>query len=121
MSPRDIDVLVVDDQPDAADSLCMVLELDGYAAQAVYSAEKALAVLEHTRPLCVLFDISMPGMDGLDLVKRLRERFKSDLVLVALTGADNTNPRVAETFDMVDHHLIKPLNPKELATLFPPC
>lgn len=121
MKGSDIDVLVVDDQPDAADSLCMVLELDGYAAQAVYSAEDALAAIEHARPLCVLFDISMPGMDGLDLVKRLRERFKNDLVLVALTGADKTDPRVAATFDMVDHHLIKPLNAKELAKLFPPC
>jgi DNA-binding response OmpR family regulator len=114
-----IDVLVVDDMPDAAESMAMALELDGYRVQIAHSVPEALAAVSRSRPLCVLLDISMPGMDGLDLVKNLRSRFGDDVVLVAITGASDSQPRVAETFNLVDHYFTKPADPAELRKIFP--
>lgn len=115
----EIDVLVVDDAPDVAESLAMVLEMDGYATRVVFSAADALRVCSQTQPLCVMLDIHMPGMDGLDLTRQLRARFGDDVVLVAITGSDVSEQRVAEALALVDHHFTKPVSPELIRQLLP--
>ena len=117
MDENAVRVVVVDDVPDAADALAMRLELDGYHVRAAYSAEQAVLAIEALRPHCVLLDICMPGMDGYELTTLLRHRFKDDLVLIAVTGADETQPRVSNTFALVDHYLRKPIDARELRKL----
>lgn len=116
---EELDVLVVDDAPDVAESLAMVLELDGYSARVVYSAADALQVVAETQPLCVMLDIHMPGMDGLDLARQLRAKFGDDVVLVAITGSDVGEERVAEALALVDHHYTKPVSPELIRQLLP--
>jgi CheY-like chemotaxis protein len=118
MLPK-VDVLVVDDAPDAAQSLALLLEQDGYAARFALSSEEALVAIERYKPLCVMLDIQMPGMDGLELAKYIRTKFQDDVVLIAFTGLDIAHPRVAETFDLVDHYFTKPLSPSEISKIFP--
>ncbi len=115
----EIDVLVVDDAPDVAESLAMVLELDGYRTRVVFSAAEALRAVAETQPLCVMLDIHMPGMDGLDLTRSLRERFGDDVVLIAITGSDVAEQRVAQALALVDHHFIKPVSPELIRQLLP--
>ncbi len=117
--PDEIDVLVVDDAPDVAESLAMVLELDGYRTRVVFSAADALRAVAETQPLCVMLDINMPGMDGLELTRRLRESFGDDVVLVAITGSDVADQRVAEALALVDHHFMKPVSPELIRQILP--
>lgn len=110
-------LVVVDDIPDAADTLAVKLQLDGYEVRTAYSAEQAILEIEQSQPHCVLLDICMPGIDGYELATLLRHRFKNDVVLIAVTGADETEPRVANAFAIVDHYLKKPVDSIELRKL----
>ncbi len=112
-------VYVVDDSRDAADSLTMLLEVLGHRAVACYSAEDALKLVDAKQPDCVMLDISMDGMDGLQLARRLRDQFGDDIVLVAVTGSAGDDPRVLETFVAVDHYFEKPVTLEQIQQLFP--
>jgi DNA-binding response OmpR family regulator len=118
MNSDTLKVLVVDDVLDAADALAMRLGLDGYSVHTAYSAEQAILAIEAQQPHCVLLDICMPGIDGYELATMLRHRYKDELVLIAVTGADETQARVADTFSVVDHYLRKPVDTRELRKLF---
>jgi DNA-binding response OmpR family regulator len=65
-------VLLVDDDPEIVQFLSMLLELEGYATQLVTRGEDALAACAAEQPAAVLVDVAMPGVDGLDLCRRLR-------------------------------------------------
>ena len=107
-------IVVVDDHAELADTLAEVLELDGFNVRTAPDGASALAVIEAHNPICVLADIDMPGMNGFDLVKRLRERYGSDMVLIAITGWKAGDPRVAPEFADFDHCLRKPVDLQEL-------
>ena len=113
-------VLVVDDIPDVADAIAGLLKLDGYVVQTAYRGEEAVELAERFRPHCVLLDISMPGMDGLELTKLMRKRYGDDVVLIAMTGAGQDDHRVQDTFSRVDHYLAKPINSERLRKVLPP-
>jgi CheY-like chemotaxis protein len=110
MSTDDLRILVVDDVEDTARSLAQVLELGGFVARTAHDGSSALAAIEEFRPHCVLLDIAMPGMDGNELVHRVRAAHGDDIVLVAITGGDALEARVASTFEQVDHYLPKPID-----------
>jgi two-component system CheB/CheR fusion protein len=109
-------ILVVDDNADCRDMLKMLLELDGYE---VSTADDGYAALDKMRrqPIDVaLVDIGLPGMDGYQLAKQVRgERGLGRLHLVALTGYGRPEDRQAALAAGFDAHLVKPLDPNELA------
>lgn len=113
-----VTVYVVDDSRDAADSLTTLLTLLGHRAQACYCGEEALALVQAERPDCVMLDIAMGGMDGLELAGRLRAQFGDDIILVAITGSPADDPRVLQTFSMVDHYFAKPVTLEQIRKLF---
>ena len=112
-------VYVVDDSRDAADSLATLLGLMGHQARACYAGEEALALAQTDPPHCVMLDISMVGMDGLELARQFREQFGDDVILVAVTGSPPDDPRVRETFVTVDHYFQKPVTLEQIQKLFP--
>jgi two-component system, sensor histidine kinase len=111
-------VLVVDDNRDAAESLGMVLNLLGAEAHVVSSGPEALEALGTYRPAVVLLDIGMPGMDGYEVAKRIRQQpdFR-DVTLVALTGWGQEEDRRRSRTAGFDYHLIKPADVSALKTL----
>lgn len=115
-----IDVLVVDDSPEAAETLAMALSLDGYRVRTCNSGTSALAAIAHDFPLCVLMDFGLPDKDGLEIVKEVRERHGDDIVLVMCTGWDITQVRVAEAAALVDHYFTKPVSLDKLRQILPP-
>lgn len=117
MMAERFDVLIVDDSPDAADSMAELLSLLGHPAAAVYSGRAALEAVRAQRPLCVLLDVNMPDMDGLELARALRAECGDDVVLVAVTGAAPDDDRANEVFALVDHHFLKPVAVDVLARL----
>jgi CheY-like chemotaxis protein len=119
LDDSDVRVLVVDDLDDGAQMLAALLSVSGYATRTARDGASALAVTEEFKPHCALLDVKMPGMDGLELAQRLRARYGDDIVLIAVTGADIDDLVVSQTFELVDHYLVKPLDIAKLATILP--
>ena len=86
--PRDpLNVLVVDDNQDAADTLESLLKLWGYRVRIAYGGARALQIVAEAYPDCILLDINMPEMDGYAMARKIRERrTMKDIKLVALTA-----------------------------------
>jgi PAS domain S-box-containing protein len=104
-------ILVVDDNRDAADTLALLLESHGAVTRVVYDGEAALAELDVFMPDTVLLDLGMPGMDGLEVARRLRaDPRRASLRLVALTGWGQESDRRRTREAGFDHHLTKPVD-----------
>jgi CheY-like chemotaxis protein len=102
-------VLVVDDNVDAAQSLGLLLEESGHDVQTAYDGPSALEVALDYRPNVMLLDIGLPGIDGFEVAKRLRQQ--PDLrcvVLVAMTGYGQVTDKQRSQEAGFNHHLVKP-------------
>jgi CheY-like chemotaxis protein len=114
---RSFRVLVVDDVVDAAAMLALGLRLEGFDASAATSAAEALAVASSTTFDALLLDISMPGMDGYALAKKLRGLYLDKPLLIAVTGYGKDQDRERSHRECFDYHFIKPADIEELATV----
>jgi CheY-like chemotaxis protein len=116
--PFELRVLVVDDDPDAAGTLALVLNLWCYEVRTAANGTRALDAGRTFLPDVVLMDLGMPGLDGWEAARRLREEpGMRGALFVALTGfgldADRRRSREAG----FDHHLLKPVEPEVLLRL----
>jgi CheY-like chemotaxis protein len=104
-------VLVVDDNVDAAQSLGLLLEESGHDVQTAYDGPTALKIALDYRPNVVLLDIGLPGIDGFEVAKRLRQQPDlRSVVLVAMTGYGQITDKQRSQEAGFDHHLVKPAN-----------
>jgi CheY-like chemotaxis protein len=118
-------VLVVDDHPDTADSLALLLRTWGYEPAVAYDGPAALALAEAEPPAAALLDLAMPGMDGCEVARRLHKLPGSaGALLIAVTscGREEDLQRCCKAgFDL---HVFKPFDPEEvrqvLAERLPP-
>lgn len=111
-------ILVVDDNRDAADSLAMLLELNGCETEIAYDGLSAIPVAREFVPDIALLDIGLPGLSGYDLARRLRELPDlSQVILVAVTGWGQEDDRRRTRESGFDRHLVKPVDPGELRQL----
>jgi len=108
-------LLVVDDNKDAANSLALLLKLQGHEVRVAYSGAAALDIAASYRPDMILLDIGMPEMDGYEVARRLRQwpGFEN-VVLTALTGWGQQEDRRRAAEAGFNHHLVKPPEPKML-------
>ncbi len=113
-------VVVVDDDEDSAQSLSFLAEMHGCEVWIAHDGIEALETIAAHRPHCVITDMKMPRMDGIALVIELRRVYGSELVLVAMTGRDSEDSRIAPVFALVDHYLRKPVDPVVLERLLRP-
>lgn len=116
----EVRVIVVDDQEDAAQSLAILLQLNQYTVATAHTGESAVVLIEEFHPHAVILDVSMPGIDGYELATLLRHRYKDRIVLIAVTGRNKQEPRVSDTFAIVDHYFQKPVDPAALRKVLPP-
>jgi signal transduction histidine kinase/ActR/RegA family two-component response regulator len=108
-------VLIVEDNLDAADSLAMLLEVCGHQVRVVHDGGSALDVAQATMPDVMLIDIGLPGIDGYDVARRIRQhRDLKSVILVALTGYGRDEDRQRALAAGFDYHLVKPVNPEAL-------
>jgi CheY-like chemotaxis protein len=102
-------ILVVDDNRDAASSLGTLLEALGADVRVVCDGQEALAALDTFRPSVIVLDIGMPGMDGHEVARRVRQRpGGGNTTLIALTGWGQEEDRRRSQAAGFDHHLVKP-------------
>lgn len=103
-------VLIVDDNEDSANSLAMILKLGGHETASVYSSADALEQAATFKPDVVLLDIGLPGMDGYEVARRMRELpGLRDIRLVAVTGYGRSDDRLRARDAGFDDHLTKPV------------
>jgi PAS domain S-box-containing protein len=111
-------VLIVEDDADALESLRLQMELWGNEVTTARSAAEALAVAVTAQPQIVLCDIGLPGMDGLNLVRALRDKLGSaKVVFAAVTGYAGGDDQARALAAGFDSFLVKPLEPESLARL----
>lgn len=109
-------ILLVDDNADATAALGTLLELEGHEVKRAQSGPDALSIVESFTPDVALIDITMPGMDGIELAQLLRLRAQCSLTkLVALSGSTDAPGRPQIDERIFDCHLIKPLSLDDLA------
>lgn len=104
-------ILVVDDNVDAANTLHDLLDLDGFDVSTVYDGVAAVAAAEAFQPEIVVMDIGMPGMDGYDAARLIRQQpGGGGMVLIAVTGWGQAADKKRASLAGFDHHLVKPVD-----------
>jgi signal transduction histidine kinase/CheY-like chemotaxis protein len=115
---RPVRVLVVEDNVDAAESLATLLRVWGHDVQVVHDGLEALEAASESRPEVVLLDIGLPGLDGYQVARRLREDVGLDSsLLVAMTGYGQPEDRRRSREAGIHHHFVKPVEPLVLRNL----
>jgi two-component system CheB/CheR fusion protein len=118
VSQRIARVLLVEDNPDAADSLALLLEVLGHRVRSVYDGVTGLDAARANPPDVMLVDIGLPGMDGYEVAQLVRrDPALKNVVLVALTGYGRDEDKRRAMAAGFDYHLVKPVNPDALQGL----
>lgn len=112
------DILIVDDNLDAAEALSMLLDLNGHTVRTSPDGPSGLDACRARWPDVVLLDIGLPGMDGYEVARHLRASAGArPLMLIALTGYGQPDDLRRAKDAGFDHHLVKPVEPGLLASL----
>jgi two-component system CheB/CheR fusion protein len=108
-------IMVVEDNRDQLQSLGMLLKLMGHEVLLVENGDDALRSAPGFAPELALIDIGLPGMNGYELARRIRDDpGLRDMTLVAQTGWGQDYDRMRSREAGFDHHLVKPLTTQEL-------
>jgi PAS domain S-box-containing protein len=114
-------ILVADDNRDAAESLAVLLRLEGHEVMVADDGQAALRLFDEQHPEVALLDIGMPQMDGYEVARRIRSSMGGKRVLlVALTGWGQEKDRAASREAGFDHHLVKPVETEAISRLMEP-
>jgi CheY-like chemotaxis protein len=114
-SSKPLRILVIEDNRDTADSLRMLLELYGCEVTVAYSGHDGVTAAEQSLPDVVLCDIGLPGLNGYEVARKLRENpgtARARLLAVTAYGQDEDRHRSHHAG--FEQHLIKPVDPKAL-------
>ncbi len=111
-------MLIADDNRDAADSLSMLLQIDGHTVTVAFDGQQALESIETLRPEVALLDVGMPELDGYEVARRVRldTRIRNTL-LIAVTGWGQESDKARALAAGFDLHFTKPVEPAALIEL----
>lgn len=103
-------ILIIDDNRDAAAMLGILLSEDGYRVEIAYDGSKALKLAKALKPECVLLDVRMPGMDGYEVAKRLRQNEADKrTTIITVSGSGQAEDRFRSRQAGCNYHLCKPV------------
>lgn len=113
-------ILIVEDDPQNLKLARVLLSSEGYDARTAIDAEQALKLLEQIEPRLILMDIQLPGMDGLELTRRLKAKPETkQIVIIAITAFTLAQHEQKAREAGCDGYIIKPIDvttlPRELA------
>ncbi|TAK64300.1 ATP-binding protein [Methylobacter sp.] len=116
--PNKLRILVVDDNRDVVESLALLLESDGHQVLTAYDGISALETARIERPVIILLDIGLPGMDGYSVAQALRRNNGLErTMLIALTGYGQPDDRKKSIASGFDEYLVKPGDIEKLRKL----
>lgn len=108
-------ILFVEDEANLLNSMSYILEKEGFSVIPASSGEEALRIAVTARPQIVLLDLRLPGIDGFEVAKNLRQRRElTDLCIIMLTASDAEEDIVRALDDYADDYVIKPVRPRVL-------
>jgi CheY-like chemotaxis protein len=106
-------VLVVDDNIDAAESIAVYLRLEGHDVRTVSDGAQAVALAQVFAPQVAVLDIGLPGMNGYEVARRLKNHgADAPALLIALTGYGQKEDRARSQEAGFHHHFVKPADPR---------
>jgi len=111
---RRASVLVVDDEPTIAEIVARYLDRAGYRTRVARDGREAIELAESERPDLVVLDLMLPRMDGLEVMRRLRERDRDRIAVILLTAKGDESDRVIGLRLGADDYVVKPFSPVEL-------
>jgi signal transduction histidine kinase/integral membrane sensor domain MASE1/ActR/RegA family two-component response regulator len=108
-------ILIVDDNPDATQTLATLMRLWNHEVQIAHDGSSALAVAKTFQPDVAFLDVGLPGMNGFEVAKQLRRLWdRRSLLLVGLSGYGQDEDRLKAREAGIDHYLVKPVPPEVL-------
>jgi CheY-like chemotaxis protein len=111
-------LLIVDDNVDAAESLGLLLGSLGHQVEVAHNGTRALELAAKNPPDVVLLDIGMPGLDGYEIARRMREANQGHpMQIIAVTGWGQPSDREKSRAAGFDEHLVKPVDQQQLADI----
>jgi len=120
-APRPLDIMVVEDGRDTAETLGMLLRSVGHAVFIEYASHTALEAAAERAYDAFLIDVGLPGMDGIELARRIRQQPQhARCLLVAVTGYGQPQDRQKAIDAGFDHHLVKPVGLRQLNEILRP-
>ncbi len=116
MKPSDIGILIVDDEASVRDALHKWFEFDGYRVDSAADAQIALQKLQDASWDIVLLDIKMPGMDGLELQRRIKE-IDRDIITIMITAFASVDTSIQALKEGAFDYIVKPVDPDDMGHL----
>jgi PAS domain S-box-containing protein len=114
-------ILLADDNRDAAESLAIILRLEGHEVEVAHDGATALQSFTSRRPDVALLDIGMPKFNGFEVAQQIRAQPEGQhVLLIAITGWAQDSDRARSRAAGFDHHLTKPVEPDVLIELLAP-
>ncbi|MEP7244358.1 MAG: response regulator [Gammaproteobacteria bacterium] len=111
-------VLIADDNRDAAESLAMLLQMEGHEVSVAQDGPEAVILFAQVQPEYAILDIGMPGLNGYEVARRMRRDARGrTLHLIAVTGWGQQADKELAFAAGFDHHFTKPLEPDKLIAL----
>ena len=107
-------ILIVDDEPTIVEVVARYLERAGYRTHTAANGEQALEAAARERPDLVVLDLMMPGIDGLRVMRRLRDQASEPVGVILLTARGEESDRVTGLRLGADDYVVKPFSPVEL-------
>lgn len=102
-------ILVVDDEKDIVDAISKKLLQEGFDPIPAYDGEEALTKVKETSPDVILLDLTMPKLNGFEVLKRVREEYKDKWIPVIIVSASTDLESVKKSYNLeADHYLTKP-------------
>ncbi len=108
------DILVVDDEATIAEVLCRYLQRAGYRTRIADDGHAAVAAVHEQAPDLIILDLMLPGLDGLEVMRRVRERDRDHTAIILLTARGEESERVIGLRLGADDYVVKPFSPAEL-------
>jgi len=107
-------ILVVDDEPTISEVLCRYLERAGYRTRVAGDGHAAMAAVHAQAPDLIVLDLMLPGIDGLEVMRRVREHDRDHTAIILLTARGEESDRVIGLRLGADDYVVKPFSPAEL-------
>jgi DNA-binding response OmpR family regulator len=115
--PRARKVLIVDDNADQAQTLSLFLGMKGHRLEVALNGPAAVDIARRLRPEFVLLDLGLPGFDGFEVARRLREEHGEAVRIIAITAYGTDHDRRQSREAGCDLHIIKPADPRFIESL----
>ena len=110
------DILVVDDEPSVVEVVKLYLKREGFEVRTAQDGHQALTAIREAVPALVVLDVMLPGVDGLEIIRRLRHNHAADVPVIMLTARSQETDRIYGLELGADDYVTKPFSPAELVS-----